>query len=38
MGASGRRRAEEEFDRRVVARRTAEIYREALRERGRGAA
>ena len=36
MGASGRRRAEEEFDRRVVARRTAEIYREALRERGRG--
>ncbi|MEK6711245.1 MAG: glycosyltransferase family 4 protein [Nitrospinota bacterium] len=38
MGASGRRRAEEEFDRRVVARRTVEIYREALRERGRGAA
>jgi len=36
MGASGRRRAEEEFDRRVVARRIADIYREALRER-RGA-
>ncbi|MEE9274116.1 MAG: glycosyltransferase family 4 protein [bacterium] len=33
MGASARRRAEEEFDRRVMARRTVEIYRQAARDR-----
>lgn len=38
MGVSGRRRAVEEFDRRVMGRRMTEIYREAIRERERGAA
>ena len=33
MGASARRRAVEEFDRRVMARATADIYREAARQR-----
>ncbi len=33
MGASARRRAVEEFDRRVVARAVADIYREATRQR-----
>ncbi len=33
MGESARRRAKEEFDRRVMARRTVEIYRETVRSR-----
>jgi glycosyltransferase involved in cell wall biosynthesis len=34
MGEMARRRAEEEFDRRVVAANMAAIYRQALRDRG----
>ncbi|MEE9276578.1 MAG: glycosyltransferase, partial [bacterium] len=38
MGAAGRKRAEEEFDRRVMARRMVEIYREARQAAGEGKA